>query len=202
MRYHITKTGKPAICNAQPGNCPLGDDNGHFDTEKEAQDYIDKTNSNKYGILPVDTKEELRNLRGKLEEMKYNRRMINEWARMAKVKLEDDEDNEELIANFNEKEKKRLDNEAEITRVSKEYDDLYNSEIQDEDRVKTRTKLRLIISAIEGNSFTADLTDDLIKKVDKGITRKELVKEVRFLMETLEGDNYAWEQMDDLIRGL
>lgn len=202
MRYHITKTGKPAICNAQAGNCPLGDDNGHFDTEKEAQDYIDKTNSNKYGILPVDTKEELRNLRGKLEEMKYNRRMINEWARMAKVKLEDDEDNEELIADFNEKEKKRLDNEAEITRVSKEYDDLYNSEIQDEDRVKTRTKLRLIISAIEGNSFTADLTDDLIKKVDKGITRKELVKEVRFLMETLEGDNYAWEQMDDLIRGL
>lgn len=51
-KFHIDKNGKPAPCRAKPGNCPRGGDDTHFDSEKEAQEFIDKENENKYGKLP------------------------------------------------------------------------------------------------------------------------------------------------------
>lgn len=39
MSYHIAKNGAPAICTAQPGKCPLGNQDKHFDTVEEAQVY-------------------------------------------------------------------------------------------------------------------------------------------------------------------
>lgn len=36
MTYHIAKNGTPAICKAQPGKCPLGNQTEHFDTVEEA----------------------------------------------------------------------------------------------------------------------------------------------------------------------
>lgn len=44
MSYHIAKNGAPAICTAQPGKCPLGNQDKHFDTVEEAQVYADQLN--------------------------------------------------------------------------------------------------------------------------------------------------------------
>lgn len=52
MKYHIDKNGKPAICRATKRPCPLGGDDVHFDTEQAAQDYSDKLNEQKFGLIP------------------------------------------------------------------------------------------------------------------------------------------------------
>ena len=44
-------TVEPAPCKAQKGNCPYGGDEQHFDTIEKAQEYADKENAEKYGIL-------------------------------------------------------------------------------------------------------------------------------------------------------
>lgn len=44
LRYHIKKDGTPSICEAQPGNCPLGDETLHFGSYEEAQRFMDMKN--------------------------------------------------------------------------------------------------------------------------------------------------------------
>lgn len=51
-KFHINKHGVPAPCKAKPGNCPLGGDETHFNSQEEAQVAIDKQNEAKYGHLP------------------------------------------------------------------------------------------------------------------------------------------------------
>lgn len=51
-KFHIDKNGKPAICKAKPGNCPLGGNESHFNSKEEAQKFIDLKNEEKYGKLP------------------------------------------------------------------------------------------------------------------------------------------------------
>ena len=50
-KFHINKHGVPAPCRAQKGNCPYGGDEQHFDTIEKAQEYADKENAEKYGII-------------------------------------------------------------------------------------------------------------------------------------------------------
>ena len=38
-RYHITPSQQIKECNAEPGECPFGSENPHFDTEEEAEVY-------------------------------------------------------------------------------------------------------------------------------------------------------------------
>lgn len=52
-KYHISKTGKPAICRAKDGNCPLGGADTHFATKDKAQKYIEKLGAKDHGILPT-----------------------------------------------------------------------------------------------------------------------------------------------------
>lgn len=51
-KFHINKHGVPAPCKATKGNCPLGGEGEHFNSEQEAQAFIDKTNEEKHGFLP------------------------------------------------------------------------------------------------------------------------------------------------------
>lgn len=51
-KYHINKHGVPAVCRARSGNCPLGGDEQHFNSEQEAQEYANKVNEEKYQMLP------------------------------------------------------------------------------------------------------------------------------------------------------
>ncbi|HHT97577.1 MAG TPA: hypothetical protein GXZ90_06755 [Clostridiales bacterium] len=50
-KFHINKQGKPAICKANKGKCPFGDQDSHFKTEIEAQTYVDKINEEEFGLL-------------------------------------------------------------------------------------------------------------------------------------------------------
>lgn len=51
-KFHINKHGVPAPCRATKGNCPLGGEGEHFNTQQEAQEYADKVNMEKHGYLP------------------------------------------------------------------------------------------------------------------------------------------------------
>jgi hypothetical protein len=50
-KYHINKHGVPAPCKATKGNCPLGGADSHFNSEEEAQAFIDSEMGNQYGLL-------------------------------------------------------------------------------------------------------------------------------------------------------
>ena len=53
-KYHISKNGKPSICRATQ-KCPLGGESGsenHFNSESEAQAFVDKQNEGSFGMIP------------------------------------------------------------------------------------------------------------------------------------------------------
>ena len=41
-KFHINNHGVPAPCRVEKVNCPLGDDEEHFDTFEETKKYADK----------------------------------------------------------------------------------------------------------------------------------------------------------------
>lgn len=61
-RFHINKKGVPAPCRAKSGNCPLGGDEQHFNTQAEAQAAVDEKNKQTFGILNLDDKVKLQKL--------------------------------------------------------------------------------------------------------------------------------------------
>lgn len=50
-KFHINKHGVPAPCKATKGNCPLGGDEQHFNSEEEAQAFINNRMESEYGLL-------------------------------------------------------------------------------------------------------------------------------------------------------
>lgn len=74
MSYHIAKNGAPAICTAQPGKCPLGNQDEHFDTVEEAQIYADELNQ-KYRDAYRGFKEKLK--KDRLEAIEKNKNKID-----------------------------------------------------------------------------------------------------------------------------
>ena len=50
-KFHISKHGMPAPCKAEKGNCPYGGEESHFNSLEEAQEFIDKRNEERYGLL-------------------------------------------------------------------------------------------------------------------------------------------------------
>ena len=51
-KYHISKNGKPSVCQAKEGNCPLGNESKHFNTEEEALKHFNENAKSQYGLLP------------------------------------------------------------------------------------------------------------------------------------------------------
>ena len=90
MSYHIAKNGAPAVCTAQPGKCPLGNQDEHFDIVEEAQIYADQLKQ-KYRDAYRGFKEKLK--KDRLEDIENNKDKINEL----KEKLNLDELPEFLI---------------------------------------------------------------------------------------------------------
>ena len=58
-KFHINKHGVPAPCKAKTGNCPLGGDEQHFNSQADAQTHVDKVNLDKYSMLPKVNKESI-----------------------------------------------------------------------------------------------------------------------------------------------
>lgn len=69
MKFHISKKGLPAICKAQSGCCPLGDNNTHFNTREEAETFINNKSKSEFGILGKANSSQLENLNEKLKGM-------------------------------------------------------------------------------------------------------------------------------------
>jgi hypothetical protein len=112
MSYHIAKNGVPAVCTAQPGKCPLGKQDEHFDTVEEAQIYADQLNQ-KYRDAYRGFKEKLK--KDRLEDIENNKDKINEL----KEKLNLDELPEFLIdeiitGSFEYSHKKQKDRAAKL----------------------------------------------------------------------------------------
>lgn len=112
MSYHIAKNGAPAACTAQPGKCPLGNQDEHFDTVEEAQIYADQLNQ-KYRDAYRGFKEKLK--KDRLEDIENNKDKINEL----KEKLNLDELPEFLIdeiitGSFEYSHKKQKDRAAKL----------------------------------------------------------------------------------------
>lgn len=112
MTYHIAKNDTPAICKAQPGKCPLGNQDEHFDTVEEAQIYADQLNQ-KYRDAYRGFKEKLK--KDRLEDIENNKDKINEL----KEKLNLDELPEFLIdeiitGSFEYSHKKQKDRAAKL----------------------------------------------------------------------------------------
>ena len=112
MSYHIAKNGAPAICTAQPGKCPLGNQAEHFDTVEETQIYADELNQ-KYRDAYRGFKEKLK--KDRLEDIENNKDKINEL----KEKLNLDELPEFLIdeiitGSFEYSHKKQKDRAAKL----------------------------------------------------------------------------------------
>lgn len=51
-KFHINKKGMPAPCRATSKPCPLGGSDVHFNSEQEAQAYVDKQNKEQFQLLP------------------------------------------------------------------------------------------------------------------------------------------------------
>lgn len=51
VRYHISKSGKPALCSARPGECPLTSVDNHFDSVKDARSSIENKLLTEYSVL-------------------------------------------------------------------------------------------------------------------------------------------------------
>lgn len=65
-KYHINKHGVPAVCTAQPGNCPRGGDESHFDSLDKAEASVNKSMTNQYGILSTIEANEIKDIDGLL----------------------------------------------------------------------------------------------------------------------------------------
>lgn len=59
-KWHINKKGVPAICNAEPGNCPFGGNGEHYPTREIAQRKADKENRLKNRLLPETENDRLK----------------------------------------------------------------------------------------------------------------------------------------------
>lgn len=49
-RYHISSNGKPGVCHARVGGCPLGGENQHFSSPEDANKFIQKRLENSYNV--------------------------------------------------------------------------------------------------------------------------------------------------------
>ena len=112
MPYHIAKNGTPAICKAQPGKCPLGNQDEHFDTVEEAQIYADELNQ-KYRDAYNGFKEKLK--KDRLEAIEKNKDKID--ALKQKLNLNELPDfliDEIITGSFEYSHKKQIAGAAEI----------------------------------------------------------------------------------------
>lgn len=50
-KWHVNGKGVPAICKAEKGNCPFGNQDSHYTSKETAQNAADKIGENKHGLL-------------------------------------------------------------------------------------------------------------------------------------------------------
>lgn len=84
-KFHISKNGKPAPCNAKSGNCPLGGESEHYSTREEANKAIENNMASQQNVLqsankgtkqktktPINVRFELNEISAKMREVSEN----------------------------------------------------------------------------------------------------------------------------------
>lgn len=74
-KYHISKSGKPAICHAQSGKCPIGGNDVHFNSLEKALEYAD--NKNHLEILNENLDEAANPSDPKYDTLRTDRAQLN-----------------------------------------------------------------------------------------------------------------------------
>lgn len=69
-KFHINKHGVPAPCKAKIGNCPLGGEESHFNTQEEAQEHADIKSKEEFGLLVTTSSKD--NSKEKLQKLVDN----------------------------------------------------------------------------------------------------------------------------------
>src|SRR5699024_5111115 len=151
-KFHITDNGEPAPCNAQPGNCPKGEDQPHFDSEEEAQNHIEtKMSSQPFPSVSKTNKDPLKN--NPLLEKGFNAdkakpdnfdATINELE-SKKIAAQLEQDNQLSIINreYNERELVKTNGQSkyEWTKSQKEVlEDLKNDKSDDGQKLRDQLK--------------------------------------------------------------
>lgn len=77
-KFHISKAGKPVLCHALPGECPLGDMEHHYDSKEEAMHAIEESLAQKADIMNpwISNKTKKKN-NEKEQEPKENKKTLN-----------------------------------------------------------------------------------------------------------------------------
>lgn len=70
QKYHVKPDGTIGICNAKKGRCPY-QSAPHFESEHEAQSYLDKTHEGEFGLLS-GLSNKIKDLEKRVEEIERN----------------------------------------------------------------------------------------------------------------------------------
>lgn len=74
-KYHISKSGTPAVCHAQPGNCPIGGNDVHFNSPEKELEYAD--NKNHLEVLNENLNEAANPSDTKYDALRTDRAQLN-----------------------------------------------------------------------------------------------------------------------------
>lgn len=132
QKYHISSSGKPAICTAKKGNCPLGGESEHFNSLKEAKDSYEKKSFEKFDTISSVTKNETQVTDTDIEELKNIKTSFKTMQQKEKEKIESGSLSPEEIVNSFEKiykEKLNLDEKTHeiMSKVEANIDSQMNS---------------------------------------------------------------------------
>lgn len=145
-KYHINKHGVPAVCRAKNGNCPLGGDESHFNTQEEAQEHADKINEQEHSLLP-GVKENNRfgmdkakfdNLRSKAVFMSYENENGEEESLDGNVQSVNWEDNTITVRNKDDFKDEREINLNDVSEFEASEHNYFSKEHKQELRDKNR----------------------------------------------------------------
>lgn len=149
-KFHINAKGMPAPCNAEI-KCPFGGETGaenHFNTVKEAQDFIDMKNELEHRLLP--------------EIQKTN------------VKLHSDEMLEEKMENLKTMMEVSKDDQEGLDYLSKEY---YAVSNEQKDREETKNEAKRAIK-LDKHLKSMGIVTDVIQVSEVLTTKNRFEKEI------------------------
>lgn len=151
-KYHINKKGVPAPCKATKGNCPLGGDESHFNTQEEAQTYADKVNAEEHSLLPGVQgnnrfgmeKEQFDNLKNKAVSLNYENDKGEQESLDGNVKEVNWEDNTITVRNKDDIKDEREINLNSVSDFESSRNNYFSKEYKQElrDQNKPQDKFR------------------------------------------------------------
>lgn len=200
-RFHINKHGVPAPCKAKPGNCPLGGNEQHFETESEAEEYVNKLNEKEYGLIRnVNQRKEYKIPEGtpRLSELDVNKIANDDY----ELKRSGDSwvylnENDEVVGTMEDPVAIYSTEDASLVEVVDMGDPTVNASVKVMQALESLSKLSMIPSSIKNAApslkmfIPKDNLNEYSKEADyhKGILEKNGLDAFRRRIEIKGGNN-------------